>query len=115
MTYSRSRCRCRFYHLHGQLFTWIVTHDVITSLRMLKGIINTTYDVRHDVKFDAKESREGRVQITDNVAEQGDREDSDDTHDEFHPVRLRLQQQNAEKTEEPQTFQEHPSAMRRES
>ena len=57
---------------------------------MLICVANATYDVRHDVKFYAKESREWRIQITDDVTQERDREDGDDAHDEFHPVGLSL-------------------------
>lgn len=69
----------------------ITTHDIITSARMLECVANASDDVRHDVKFDPKESGERWIQITDDVAQEGDREDGDDTHDEFHPVWLGLQ------------------------
>ena len=75
---------------------------------MLKCVANAPDDVRHDVKFDSKESGERRIQITDNIAQEGDREHSDDAHDEFHPVGLGLQQQDPEKTEETQTLQKQP-------
>ena len=53
---------------------------------MLECVANASDDVRHDVKFDPKESGERRIQITDDVAQERDREDSHDAHDEFHPV-----------------------------
>ena len=86
----------------------ITTHDIITSARMLECVANASDDVRHDVKFDPKESGERWIQITDDVAQEGDREDGDDTHDEFHPIGLGLQEQDTEETEEPQALQKQP-------
>ena len=36
----------------------ITTHDIITPARMLECVANASDDVRHDVKFDPKESGE---------------------------------------------------------
>ena len=75
---------------------------------MLKGVANASDDVRHDVKFDPKESGERRIQITDDVTQEGDREHSDDAHDQFHPVGLGLKQQDTEETEETEALQKQP-------
>ena len=59
---------------------------------------------------DPEEAGEGRVKVGHDVAEEGDGEDSDDTHGQLHAVRLRRDEQDAEEGEEAQALQEHPPA-----
>ena len=66
----------------------------------------------HRAQINSEKSTKGSVQIAYDVAQETNRKDGDDAHDEIQTIGLGLDQQDAKEAEETEALQECPSVKR---